>query len=325
MDEVDLDAYGRDYRPEGGPGVTDLGIRASDRYVGQRDLLRGRAAGSGAVADVQLGVDPGTFYCGDQLAALIALAREHKLLAGFIHVPPDRSTSARAAAAVHLHARGPNLEQCARVVAVALRGMVEETCDATIVLTGFGPFLGVADNPTTAFVSEPAHLERALRLAFPDVRGEAVAAISDPHGAPLGLRRSFRRSDGEGRIRLVTAVLALAASPEEALAGRYFDTDTTAANFRRLIAATIAADEGAAPAGVISLGVDSGQIVRAARPAFRIETQTRGFHSGERRGRTATDGFQRTLELARIFMRARSRGDDILSFDEGRPRPGDVG
>jgi hypothetical protein len=305
----DLDAYGRDYRPDDGTSVGDGGVRSGDRYVARHDPLRLVVEGEGGEqADVQLGVDPGVFYCADQLANLIELARARAVVTGLIHVPPDRSTGAAAAAAAHLHPRAATLEQCARVVAVALRGMADRTGEGAIVVTGFGPFLGVADNPTAAFVTDAAILERTVQHALPGARAGACVPLFTGAGGPPAHRRAYVAPDGSRALELVTAVLALAAAPADALAGRYFDTDTTARNFRLLIEAVT---RERALAGVLSLGVDSGQARRAARPAFRVETQTRGFHQGSR-GRTASDAFQRTLDLARIFLHAKVRGEGLL-------------
>ncbi|MBZ5708181.1 hypothetical protein [Nannocystis pusilla] len=303
----DLDAYGRDYVPQAPAAVADHGIRSGDRYVAQHDLLRAVAtAASGAEADVQLGVDPGTFYCADQLANLIALAGEPAftgVLTGFIHVPPDRATGPVAAAAAHLHPRGDGLQQCARVVAAALRELSEETSEPTIVLTAFGPFAGVADNPTAAFVADLASLDAAAQLAAPEL---ALAGRERLATATL-----HRYAGASRTLTLATTVLPLAATAADALAGRYFDTDATAANFHRALAPVLAVRR---PAAIISLGVDSGQVLRPARPAFRVETQTRGFHHDGRRGRTASDDYRRHLELARVFLQARARGDGPLRF-----------
>lgn len=308
----DLDAYGRDYVADPAGGAVDHAIRSGDRYVARRDLLRGLAvADSGAAADVQLGVDPGTFYCADQLANLIALAGAPgfaDVTTGFIHVPPDRSTGAAAAAAAHLHPRRCNLQQCARVVAAALRELAEGTSDSLVLVTAFGPFAGVADNPTAAFVADAAALDATVRLVDPGLRPAERAPLAVDGVGATALHRYVA---GARALTLATAVLPLAASEADALAGRYFDTDVAADNFRRALAATTGAH---APRAVISLGVDSGQVLRPARPAFRIETQTRGFHRGATRGRTATEAFQRHLALARVFLRARERGDGLLRF-----------
>lgn len=301
-----LDAYGRDYAPQAAAGVADHAIRSGDRYVGQHDLLRAIAvADAGAEADVQLGVDPGSFYCADQLANLIALAGDPRLagvLTGFIHVPPDRCTGASAAAAGHLLPRADNLQQCARVIATAVRELSSGTGDAMLVLTGFGPFAGVADNPTAAFVDGADCLDVTVRLAS--------AGLVPGERESLGAVTLHRYAGDGRRLTLATAVLPLAATAAEALTGRYFDTDTTAANFQRVVAEVLTVGR---PRAIVSLGVDSGQVLRPARPAFRIETQTRGFH-GAHRGRTASDEFQRHPELARLFLRARERGDGPLRY-----------
>lgn len=307
----DLDAYGCDYVPGPAVVVADHAIRSGDRYVEERDLLRAVVtASSGAVADVQLGVDPGAFYCADQLANLIALRREpgaQALTCGFVHVPPDRGTGPLAASASHLHPRRDNMQQCARVVAAAVRELAEETVECVVLLTAFGPFQGVEDNPTAAFVDAGPNVDAIADLAL------GGASLRSRRSYPASPAFTVHRYSGSARaLTLITAVLPLAASPADALAGRYLDPDATAANFRRVAAIAQQAEPLRA---IVSLGVDSGQVLRPARPAFRVETQTRGFHRGPVRACTATDSFQRDLTLARLYLRARDRGDLLLPLD----------
>lgn len=307
----DINSYGVDYQPGADTRARDLGIRDSDLYVAERDPLRAVVTAPGGEADVHLGVDPGTFFCGDQLANLLDLRSEAPFAGttrvGFIHVPPDRSTGPGAATARSLCDRPTNLEHIARVLAVALRALAAGPGDAKLGVTGFGPFQGVAENPTAAFVGEPAHLERAVSLAFPGARPEGSVGHAE---APAGARHLFQLPGGR-RVLLAAIVLPLAVSREDALAGRYVSTEVTGANFGRWAAGLVT---GQPPAGVVSLGVDSGQVFAGTRPCFKVETQTRGWHRGTERGRNATEAFRRDLALAQIFMRARLRGDDLLIF-----------
>lgn len=314
-DDDDLVGYGRDYRP-GEVRAADLGILDAEAYVAARDPLRARViARSGAEAAVELGVDPGTFYCGDQFAALIALGRAPPFAGvtrvGFVHVPPDRRSAPELDGAGLLD-RASNLDLAAQVLAVLLRGLSAGTGPVHLVLTGFGPFVGVVDNPSAAIVGDPAVIERAMAMAAPGV--VAVGESSRLNDVPAGIRGVRRGFVGpEARSWTVTSlVLPLAASDDAARRGDYFSADMMTARFGVALSAALAPAGDAPPAAIVSLGVASSQLRGGRGPAFRIETQTRGWHRGESRSRHASDAFQRDLALARIFMAARRRGDPRL-------------
>ncbi|MEZ4383498.1 MAG: hypothetical protein R3A79_19365 [Nannocystaceae bacterium] len=307
-----LDAYGLDY--DGGAGsdaAADLGIRESDRYVDAHDPLRASVAAGSKVAAVQLGVDPGTFFCGAQLAELLHLRGRPefaRLRVGFIHVPPDRSTGAQARSKHQLHGRAKNLEMIARVVAVALRGWTPATGGA-LVLTGFGAFRGVASNPTQAFIRSPKLLDRTLELAHPGARPTASRELARSAGLCVEARDYAvpqRNAKGSRRLKLLTGLLELAPSQGDALAGGYFSAELVAQHFAQLVERCVAANGGAAPAAILSLGVDSSQSTGARGPRFKIETQTRGWHRSSERRATATEHYQRDVDLARVFMAARA-------------------
>lgn len=306
-----LATYGRDYRPDDLPARDDLTIRASDRYVRERDPLRALArSDDGRASDVRLGVDPGAFFCGAQLADLQDLVRAPPFAGrtriGFLHVPPDRATGPAAADNLELHPRATNLEHAARVLAVALRSLLAGPGARALLLTGFGPFRGVADNPTAALVDDPAAIARCITLAFPGARR------LDPHHHPAFTLHRFAAPDGR-ELTIACAALPLAPTRDDALAGRYASPHATEAEFLRRLAAVCDA-LGGPPAGVLSLGVDSGQATTTTRPTFKVETQTRGWHRGDERGRTATDTFRTDHDLARIFLHARLAGDDLLEL-----------
>lgn len=301
-----LDAYRRDY-VGGDPAAADHGIRASDAYVDARDPLRAYARAGPHAAAVRLGVDPGTFFCGAQLAELLRLRGRPDLAGvrvGFIHVPPDRATGPLAAAA--LHDRATNLEHAAAVVAIALRGCAPP--GGALLLTGFGPFRGVADNPTAALVDGPRHLDRAVALAHP---GASIERARDL--AVAGLAATERRYHLPGPARslsLFAATLPLAATDRDALAGRYASPEVVAARFADLLAAVCSARGGAPPDAIVSLGVDSTQLAGLRPPTFKVETQTRGWHQGG----GVPNPFARDLTLARVFLAARRRREPPLDY-----------
>ncbi|MCA9661312.1 MAG: hypothetical protein KC486_23435 [Myxococcales bacterium] len=302
--------YGLDYRVDdpSAPSTDDLDARAGDRYVRARDPLRARVAAGEREADVRLGVDPGDFFCGDHFANLLALRRRRgDLRVGFVHAPPDRRCGPLGAAAAHLFDREANLEQLAKVVAVALRGLTPAT-GGVVLLTGFGPFARSPDNPTAAFVAASASLDRSVATAFP---GASRVGAWERLGPRLrGLSYDLPAlADGRRRLHLAAVTLALAQSTADACAGLYLSHETVDAT---LLAAVTALPR--PPAAILGLGVDSGQLLGAERPTFKVETQTRGWHQGGRRGANATDAFQRGLDLARIFMAARDRREGPLRF-----------
>ncbi len=315
-----LRTYGLDYDPAAQPqALADQGIRASDRYVDDRDPLRARTIVDGRTAQVQLGVDPGTFFCGAQLAELLRLRRARtppQIRVGFVHVPPDRETGPQAQAKAELHPRTTNLEMIAQVLAIALRGLTPTTAGA-LLLTGFGPFQGVADNPTHAFVRDAANLDRAISLAHPGAAPGTTTTLDTALRTPALLREYSLPRAGlrpRRRLRLFSALLHLAPDDDDALAGRYFDPGTVAASFEELVDACAAANEGAGPNAIISLGVDSSQSAGPRPPSFKIETQTRGWHRGGSPGRSASAAFQRDLDLAEVFMDARREAAAPLRY-----------
>ncbi len=316
-----LQAYGLDYDPIfQAQALADQGIRASDRYVDTRDPLRALARADGHLARVQLGVDPGTFFCGAQLAELLRVRRRFtpaQLRVGFIHVPPDRRSGPQAQEKAALHARTTNLEMIAQVLAIALRGLTPAT-DGALLIIGFGPFQGIADNPTDAFVRDAANLDRTISLAHPGGAPGTMTTLDTPPETPARLREYSLPPAGarpHRRLRLFSALLHLAPARRDALAGRYSDPERVAGSFDELVDACTAANDGAPPSAIISLGVDSSQAAGSRAPSFKVETQTRGWHRGEQRGRSATADFQRGLDLARVFMDARSEAAPPLDYE----------
>lgn len=129
--------------------------------------------------------DAGGFYCehafftAQEVAATASVRRNGhgELLVGFLHVPGSADrwlTGAHPPDPAKRHGR------TRRVVGRALAGFVTEILASglpqdepiRLLVTGFGPWGAVVDNPTGDFVRESANLEAALALGL----GSALAA-----------------------------------------------------------------------------------------------------------------------------------------------------
>ena len=139
-------AYRLGWLGGGAQAPQDAGVRASDAYVAAHDPLRGRL---GDVADVALGVDPGRYFCGGLAAALGR--RRARARVGFVHVPPDRALP-----------RSQLLALTDEVVRGVLAALAAEAPLGRVLVTGFGPFPGVPDNPTAAYAAAAGGLTLML-------------------------------------------------------------------------------------------------------------------------------------------------------------------
>ena len=218
-----LDAYRGSYALDGSQAPLDAGVRAADAHVEAHDPLRGvvsHDAWPGVVADVALGVEPGTYFCGGLAHALAARGGAR---VGFIHVPPDAVLP-----------RPALLDLLGEVVSGVLAALEVQRPVARVLLTGFGPFPGVPDNPTAAFAGDGSrtaaacagrpHLAVVLRLAALD--GTAYEAMA-PVLAQLEAAIATSRPD---------VVLALGVDSRQALARPRFTLETQSRGMRELIA-----------------------------------------------------------------------------------------
>lgn len=286
--------------------------------VEDEDLFSLRAAvraSGGERAWLRLGADPGGFFCGALFADLLMARREGQLAAqtrvGFLHVPPDHACSAAAAGSPRLFARAVNLEMIGRVLGSLLCcELLAGPQDRRLLITGFGPFEGVCDNPSAAFISDAGAIDSMIALASPGAAriGGREALLVGPAGEVLRWVDRYRAADGAQTIEVVAGLIPLAREAEEALAGRYRPLAEVEAGISALLAAARA---GGPLDAVISLGVDSGQIAGdgAEAPVFKVETQTWGWQRGRERGRSSSAEPQRCFDLGAIVARARARGD----------------
>src|SRR5690606_9265333 len=118
-------------------------------------------------ARVVHGDDPGDFYCEhaffvaqktaqDSSSSVLTNARGEKLV-GFLHVPPDDHTYRAPDASLD---QGQRQEAMREVIGAGLRGYFEDAAERTsgdvrLLLTGYGKFQSVQNNPTGDFVSHP--------------------------------------------------------------------------------------------------------------------------------------------------------------------------
>jgi pyrrolidone-carboxylate peptidase len=159
---------------------SDEGTLIDDSGAMEEELL---FAGDGI--EVRESTWAGAYYCAHVLwlqhgyarAAATSIARDRQgdALVGFIHVPADAET----AGASGERSRAERHVRTARVLACALRGVVDELHavgrdPARVLLTGFGPFAAVASNPTGDFIEHDESVTHAIELALGDKRDRLV-------------------------------------------------------------------------------------------------------------------------------------------------------
>ncbi len=137
--------------------------------------------------DVYASTNAGNYYCGHlfYLLSRWALQADGRG-AGFLHVPADRwTTGAPAAPATDRHAR------TRVVIAAALRGIADAGVHQRVLVTGYGAFSGVVDNPTGAFVASSQQLSAALSRSVGAARvgSDTDAGLPTLHAGGLTVAR----------------------------------------------------------------------------------------------------------------------------------------
>lgn len=241
-----------------------------------------RVVVDGATAAVVASDDPGTFYCAGLARELARYnAARPATVTGFMHMPADQATGPVAAANPALLTRRENHALAARVLGRFVAAIAGDAGEQVVMLTGFGAFEHVADNPTRAFVetlageANAASLDAVVRQAF----GRTFER--EPMAARDGRVTAYRyRLDGHAVV-LATGVFALAETEELAVAGRH---TATMADLRARLADLLAdvahATGGRTPDAIIGLGVDSKQAANGPKDhRFKLETRSLGFMS----------------------------------------------
>lgn len=280
-------AFQRGYTPPAVPDDNDQGrtpdggIVGGEAYVEQKSPLRATVQVGAKSAAVCLGVDPGTFFCGGQAKLLADLKRTYPgMQTGFIHVPPDQQSGG---VAPQLATRAENHAMMAQVLGKTVRGLAGDAGDKSILLTGYGPFEEVQDNPTQAFLQNrdgspnKGNLDRVMTQAF----GPGSAAKSVPLRGEDDSIVGYRYTVGNRQIALLEGCMQLGPSHQAAVCGTYFpDMGPVARQFDRVFDQAVLANQGRTPDAVISMGVDSTQreLKTGQKPSFKIETQAQGFY-----------------------------------------------
>lgn len=167
---------------------TNLGIPGHAGTGGTLpDTLQGLPSGK----RVAHGTDPGDFYCehmffstqnaAGQAGSSVLRNGQGEAMTGFLHVPGDREATGDLA---NPYTRKDSRKDTQAVVGAGLRGYVDEALQQVgsgpvrILLTGYGNWGSVVDNPTGAFVSSKRNLDQAMLQGF-------GAALLTPRGSEV--------------------------------------------------------------------------------------------------------------------------------------------
>lgn len=169
-------------------------------------------------AKVEHGTDPGNFYCEHAFFTLQRFATEVGIkknaqgepLCGFLHVPWDADCGAPPTATIDPAKRYATHR---KVVGAAIHGWFEAAKanahdPIKILITGYGPFQSITNNPAAGFVSHRENLDAAMKAAFGTALiGRKGKLLPDRLGGSpadtMALR--YRVNDG-GRVREIVLV-----------------------------------------------------------------------------------------------------------------------
>jgi hypothetical protein len=168
------------------------------------------------------GTDPGDFYCEHALWTLMSNAADVGVTVnpkgerqvGFLHIDHDRFCSSPPDAVIDPAVR---YEQHRRIIGCALRGyydggkaQVLNTEPFKILLTGYGPFMSVTNNPSGGFVAHRDNIDAAMQFAFGGrlhaPLGELVAdRVGGSPADTIALKYKVREDNGRYREIVVFA------------------------------------------------------------------------------------------------------------------------
>jgi hypothetical protein len=171
------------------------------------------------VIKVEHGTDPGDYYCEHALFTQERYASEVGILknaqgeplVGFLHVPDDSQSSLPPDAPIDADAR---YQAHRNVVGAAFAGYFDAAKAQVrhgavrILITGYGPFMGITNNPSGGFVSNQANIDAAMRSGFGDrLLSSSGKLLADRRGgeAEQTLSLEYRVKDGD-KTRTVVIV-----------------------------------------------------------------------------------------------------------------------
>jgi pyrrolidone-carboxylate peptidase len=176
-------------------------------------------------ATVIPGSDPGDFYCehafftatSEAFAAGTSILRNRagEVLTGFLHTPSDAYTYNASSSPVQAERHADRRE----IVGAAIRGFFEEArpqlsspgaqADFRVLLTGYGTWGSVVNNPTGDFVVHQENVDAALKHAFGDALADASGKVlqrsADGERTTLAYR-VLDEASGHSRTIVVDAV-----------------------------------------------------------------------------------------------------------------------
>lgn len=167
---------------------------------------------------VEHGTDPGNFYCEHAFFTLQRFATEVGIkknahgepLCGFLHVPNDADCGASPTATID-----PAKRYAAhrKVVGAAVQGWFQALKASAhdpikILITGYGPFQSITNNPAAGFVSHRDNLDAAMKAAFGTALiGKKGKLLSDRvGGSPADTMALRYRVNDQGRVREIVIV-----------------------------------------------------------------------------------------------------------------------
>lgn len=169
-------------------------------------------------ARVEHGTDPGDFYCEHAFFTLQRFATEVGIkknlqgepLCGFLHVPNDAECGASPTATIDTAKRYATHR---RVVGAAVYGYFEAAKThahdpVKILITGYGPFQSITNNPSGGFVSHRDNIDAAMKHAFGTaLMGRKGKLLADRVGGSPDdtMALHYRVNDG-GRVREIVIV-----------------------------------------------------------------------------------------------------------------------
>jgi pyrrolidone-carboxylate peptidase len=209
-------------------------------------------------ARVTHGTDPGDFYCEHAFYTSTAAALQPdssilknavgEVLTGFLHVPSDSWTydGSRTPDQSERH------EERRAIVGSAIRGYFEQArsqLDGTfkLLLTGYGAWGGVVNNPSGDFTAHKENIDAAMRHAFGDqlLSPSGTVLRDDDHGESVVRRLSYNIRDPltGAPTKIIIEATRLPVT-DEAINGGPRSLQTRIADFR--------------PHAVLSMGVAGG-------------------------------------------------------------------
>lgn len=242
--------------------------------------------------------DAGDFYCEHvyyvaqqqalmSSASVLSNSRGERLV-GFIHLPEDSQTTRPPVASPTDAAVAARHRDTRAVVGAGIAGYFNDAASQTdgpvrIMLSGFGPFMSVTDNPSGDFVAHRANIDAAMEAAF----GSRLIG-RPPAGADMNQPLSYRvrmddGSEREVQIRALRLPVSDAAL-DPAAAG---SIPSEMARFR--------------PHAVISMGVHPGSShydiePRADDGGLRRDASSGAYRDDTGRARTSEGTTNRSLE-----------------------------